>query len=356
MQHSESQPSPLGTGDQRGGEVQAATDPTLAQSLVQEEASEDIKAVASLPLQAEALLSVSWMFPTDQSASQGQPDYLDGSCLIYAEERLLDVVDFRGAHSATVGCHGNKTSSASYEWSAGRGKAAGVLHSGDVMSSEGGTHVIRLRLADLPACATDCFFATSAYNCRDLSLFRSLDVRLVNAEHPTRPLFKFSISDVPGRASCVVVCALRRRLGQWEVRSAGRSCDATVRDYTPVEATIAPFQEGHIVWRRRRPLLLLAQLLQSGRALPVGMAAGGEAGAEALRPEEERSAKRRRAGAEEGQEERPAKRRRAAAAEEGRQEAQSESALVAAIPPEVDIVTAMLQLPAILFHGIVQYV
>merc|ERR1712137_1023419 len=99
----------------------------------------------------------------------------DGSCLVYAEERLVDVVDFRGAHSCVFGPTAD-ISSASYEWSAGRGKGAAILHTGDVMSGGGGTHVIRVRLASLPSNATDVFFVVSAYNCRNLSLFQSLGV------------------------------------------------------------------------------------------------------------------------------------------------------------------------------------
>ena len=57
-----------------------------------------------------------------------------------SEDRLLDVVDFRGAHSAVLRCPSQRASSATLEWSAGRGKDACVLHSGDVMSAEGGSH------------------------------------------------------------------------------------------------------------------------------------------------------------------------------------------------------------------------
>lgn len=289
----------------RGADAQAATDPSLAQRIVEEEACADAEKASKTPqAQAteaaaqgepweeeaascavgvstenplrEALLSVGWTFPVDQAVSQGQPDYLDGSCLIYAEERLLDVVDFRGAHSSAVGCHGQKASSANYEWSAGRGKAAAVLHSGDVMSAEGGQHVIRVRLADLPACATDCFFAISAYNCRNLSLFRSLNVRLLDADFPTRPLAKLKEDDIPARSSAIVVGSLNRRLDEWRVHGISQACEATVRDYTPVEAVIRPLQESHVRWRRRGPLVLLSALLQHGRAVPIERMSGHE--------------------------------------------------------------------------------
>jgi len=186
--------------------------------------------------------------------------------MVYSEERLLDVVDFRGAHSAVADCSDRKPSSATLEWSAGKGKAASVLHSGDVMSAEGGTHVIRVALADLPAFATDCFFVISAYNCRNLSLFRSLSMRLFDVQGTSyTPLSTFTRKEA-GHASAVLVCSLTRKFGVWSVRTFGRACDGTLRDYAPIEAAIAPVQENHSRWRRRRPFLLLSLLCQSRRA------------------------------------------------------------------------------------------
>jgi len=267
----------------RVSEAQAATDPSLADRATYHEpdvcmkdadqhgtGQDDASAAGGLrPLKFEALLSVAWTFPSERSISQGQPDYLDSSCLVYAGERLLDVVDFRGAHSAAVGSHSNKASSATYEWSAGRGRSAGVLHSGDVMSAEGGLQVIRAWLPDLPECATDVYFAISAYNCRNLMLFSSFNVRLQDADTPSRPLAQLRESDVPPRTSAVLVCALRRRLDEWTVHSLNRPCEATVRDYSPIEAAIAPLQECHVLWRRRRPLVVLAALWNLERAVLI---------------------------------------------------------------------------------------
>jgi len=233
----------------------------------------------------EVLLSVEWGFPANNQedgtsrlhlhgqASQGsQPDYLDGSCLVYAEERLLDVVDFRGAHSANMhGCQGQKVSTATFEWSAGRGSGAAVLHSGDVMTADGGTHVIRVQVDGLPTCATDVFFMVSAFNCRNLSLFQKLEVRLLdgscNANEGTmlRSLSELRAIDA-GTASCVVVCALTRRMDTWFLRDFARPCHATVRDYAPVESVLALAQERHCRWRRRRPCVLLSTMWQLGRA------------------------------------------------------------------------------------------
>lgn len=237
----------------------------------------------------EVLLSVEWGFPANnqedgtsrrhhhgQGSGGSQPDYLDGSCLVYAEERLLDVVDFRGAHSANMhGCQGQKVSTATLEWSAGRGSGAAVLHSGDVMTADGGTHVIRVQVDGLPTCATDVFFMISAYNCRNLSLFQKLAVRLLdgscNVDEGTRlpSLSELRTIDA-GTASCVVMCALTRRLDTWFLRDFTRPCQATVRDYAPVESVLALAQERHCRWRRRRPYVLLSTMWQLGRATPKG--------------------------------------------------------------------------------------
>lgn len=216
---------------------------------------------------SEVLLLLEWTNPAGNAASQGQQDYLDGSCMVYSEERLLDVVDFRGAHSAVADCSDRRPSSATLEWSAGKGKAASVLHSGDVMSAEGGTHVIRVCLTELPSFATDCFFVISAYNCRNLSLFRSLGMRLFDAQTPSQgaPLSSFTTTDA-GHASAALVCALTRKRDVWSVRTFGQACDGTIRDYAPIEAAIAPVQENHTRWRRRRAFVLLFMLWQSRRA------------------------------------------------------------------------------------------
>lgn len=239
---------------ERGAESQSMvgslTDSSLVQhvaSLVGVTAKKVVVKAEAHPLQ-EALLSLDWGFP------QTGNDFLDGSCLIYSEHRLLDVVDYRGARN----------------WSAGTGPAASVLHSGDVMSPGGGSHVIRVRLAQLPDHVTDCFFTLSAYNCRDLSLFRQPSMRLFDADCPSHLLTTYEVADA-GHASAVVVCALTRSREAWTVRGFSRTCDATVRDYAPLEAAIAPVQEPYLRWRRRRDVILIAALWHADRALPRGL-------------------------------------------------------------------------------------
>jgi len=217
------------------------------------------------------LLHLAWTFP-----SGGSRDYLDGSAMVYAEDRLLDVVDYRGAQSV----HKSSSSSASCEWSVGRGRDATILHSGDVMSRSGGRHAIYVQLSDLPQIVTEVFFTLSAYYCRNLSKFVAPRVCFFDAVDTRHLLTEYQVADA-GCASAAVVCSLQRdrsggssggSAGTWSVVAYGQTCDGTVRDYSPIEAAIAPVQAKYDNWRRREPLVLLSALWDAGRALPKGSA------------------------------------------------------------------------------------
>eukprot|EP00933_Yihiella_yeosuensis_P080119 TRINITY_DN93534_c0_g1_i1.p1 TRINITY_DN93534_c0_g1~~TRINITY_DN93534_c0_g1_i1.p1 ORF type:complete len:615 (-),score=97.10 TRINITY_DN93534_c0_g1_i1:689-2533(-) len=207
----------------------------------------------------EVLLSLEWTCPN------GSRDYLDGSCLVYAGGELLEVVDYRGPESVKR----HRCSSATYDWSAGTGENAVITHSGDVNTSTGGSHAIRLRMNELPATATDCFFVLSAYNCQNISLFRDPCMKLFDAENPSHMISNYDIADA-GTNAAVIVCALSREKDVWAVRAFGETCHGTVRSYAPIETAIAPFQEKHRRWKRRRQFILIHSLWHADRALPRG--------------------------------------------------------------------------------------
>merc|ERR1711988_1449299 len=101
------------------------TNPSLV-AHVAELASVDVKRIAveaNARALNEVLLSLGWTNP-----SSGK-DYLDGSCLVYAGDELLEVVDYRGPQSLHPG------KSRTYGWSAGKGPQASIVHSGDVLSA-----------------------------------------------------------------------------------------------------------------------------------------------------------------------------------------------------------------------------
>jgi stress response protein SCP2 len=248
--------------------VERLTDPSLVEAIAKTVSVDaaNISVEAQATALDEVLLTLGWRFPAWQTGV----DYLDGSCLVYAEDRLLETIDYRGAQ----GIHGERASSAA-GWSVGRGEEAAVVHSGDVMSTNGGQHAIRLHLSRLPLEATDCMFVLSAYNCGDLSRFISPSMRIFSAQCPGHSLCSYAVSDA-GSASAVVVCALTRERNKWTVVAHSQTSAGTVRDYTPIEAAIGPIQERHVRRCRRMPYVRLYELWNTDRVLPRGMLNDGD--------------------------------------------------------------------------------
>lgn len=251
--------------------VQRITDPSLVSTIAKWAGVQAYSVSINAKMQElqDVMLSLSWKFPDTSSDNHqeqsAKTDYLDGSCLIYSEGCLLDVVDYRGAQSL----HGDHVSKASCTWSAGAGDDAGVLHSGDVLSRDRGSHAIRVRLSVLPEYVTDCFFVLSAYHCRDLSRFVSPSMQLFDAQNPTHVLSRYSVYDA-GSASAVTVCALSREGDTWIVQAYSQTCDGTVRDYAPIEDTVAKIQARYDRARRRFPLVRLAALWHDDRVMLRG--------------------------------------------------------------------------------------
>jgi len=191
----------------------------------------------------QVLLHLEWSFPPS-----GQ-DYLDGSCIIYSQEKFEAVVDYQKVH-----------------WKDGT-----IKHSGDVMTKTTGKHVLKVNLLSIPQTITDLFFILSAYRCGDLSLFPSPTVRLYSPKDPSRQLVQFELSQV-GRTQATVMSSISRNVGgQWEMKSWAIPCSGTVRNYDPMKEAIQPAQRRHVTWRRRKDLLMLLLSIQEqeDRCVPV---------------------------------------------------------------------------------------
>ncbi len=185
-----------------------------------------------------------------------------------------------------------------------------VSHSGDVMGSTSGKHVIKFDLELIPAHITDVHIALSAYNCGDLSRFPPPTIRLYDVDRPDHQLLDYRLTSA-GSNQAVLMCSLRRRpivsaqgstsqaalalaaegqgdqeqsqsgkkkqqRSRWSVEACGKTCKGTVRDYSPIKAAIEPLQRRHELWQRRRMMVLLRQ-----RALGLGGALQPLAGKEA---------------------------------------------------------------------------
>jgi tellurium resistance protein TerZ len=154
----------------------------------------------------KVIFELNWTFPGSAT------DFLDGSCLFYQGEAFVGIVDY-SAH-----------------------QAAGILHSGDVMTTVSGHHDMRIQLDAIPKLIDRLFFALSAYNCGNLSLFRNPSVKVYDERQPTKQLCQYAISSA-GSSSAVIMCCLYRSSGGWEVSAVGRHSGGTVRDYGQMKHT-----------------------------------------------------------------------------------------------------------------------
>ena len=258
---------------------------------------------------AKIVLHLEWTFPVP-----GKRDYLDGSCLIYAEEEFKAVVDYAhtsfgqvqdgreggGAadaaekkvgtrvihlgldndkvyHITKVNDDGtydikerNKTVSAVEDNLLSVVEDAMVKHSGDIMTDQTGKHVLEVDLKGLPPHITDLFFVLSAYNCGDLSLFPNPSVKLYSPKDPSRSLTEFELAQAGSTEATVMNSVSRNIRGHWEMVACNFPSAGTVRDYKPVREAIVPTQRRHVAWRRRKDALkFLIMLRQEGRVIPV---------------------------------------------------------------------------------------
>uniref|UniRef100_A0A7S4IAT7 Ubiquitin-like domain-containing protein n=1 Tax=Prymnesium polylepis TaxID=72548 RepID=A0A7S4IAT7_9EUKA len=150
---------------------------------------------------------LTWGFPARGS------DFLDGSCLLYAGTEFVTVVDYsKRAH-------------------------AGVWHSGDQQNDAAmrGTHNMKVDTTNLPANVDKLFFALSAYNCRDISLFRTPKVDLKDGESGAS-LSDYQIESA-GRSEAVIMCAVIKIGDAWRVDALGVASSGTVRDYSAMQTT-----------------------------------------------------------------------------------------------------------------------
>jgi len=117
------------------------------------------------------------------------------------------------------------------------GYRGAVRHSGDMVEDGKSKHVIDVDLSVLPPSVTRLFFTLCSCGCTDLSGFRNptIDMR----EPEGGPLCTYSI-DKAGRAPTVVMAAIVRRGGSWEVTALGvHSAIRCCGNYSQVKRDIA---------------------------------------------------------------------------------------------------------------------
>jgi stress response protein SCP2 len=160
-----------------------------------------------------------WIYPTTGK------DYLDGSCLLYAGNKMVAMFDYN--HRSGI---------------------AGVTHSGDAPDSDGRgcAHRIDVYTELLQADVDRLVFVLSAWNSPTIELFRSPAVNIYDSS-PDKQLVNYNITRA-GKSQAVIMCCLKKNPdGSWTVLGVEKFCSGNAKNYSPVQEAIATcFQSGFL--------------------------------------------------------------------------------------------------------------
>ena len=153
-----------------------------------------------------------WGYPT-----KGR-DYLDASVLIYSGNQFHEIADYRRT----------------------RRLAGAVYHSGDVMDDEKrlGHHTINVKLKSLPPDVDKLFFTLSAWDSPNISKYKNPSLRFFDAKEPTKQLCSDQMQKA-AYSQAVIMCALLKIDGTWNVFRLNTLSAGNARNYTPLQQTIS---------------------------------------------------------------------------------------------------------------------
>jgi hypothetical protein len=180
-----------------------------------------------------------WGFP------QSGGDFLDGTCLLYAEKRHYRTFDYKSRAYIDI---------------------SGMTHSGDVMDSFNlrgkmiiqyldlskiyscinlfffsliGHHQITANLTTLPQTVTRLYFVLSAYRSPNIGCFPNPSFKLFDPSYPDTQLCSYTIRSA-STSKAVIMCVIEKsNEGNWNIFEIGKLCDGNVLDYKPIFNTIS---------------------------------------------------------------------------------------------------------------------
>lgn len=168
-------------------------------------------------------LNLSWGYPP-----RGK-DFLDASCLVYSETTFLGLLDYNHRTCSTV---------------------PGIVHSGDMMndSIRRGTHTIDVSLDQLPSSATHLLFTLSAWNEPTVATFGTPQVALRDTANKNDVLSTYTITSRT-HTQAIIMCAVVRTGGGWNVVAAGTQCSGNAANYNPIQSKITELILGGVFMR-----------------------------------------------------------------------------------------------------------
>lgn len=177
-------------------------------------------------------IEFSWAYP------RGIFDGLDCSCIVFDDERLVDIVDCRGCQGQKYLAAGAElqTTNKSETISEKSQLSRSVRHAGEVINSQQreGKQVMEVRFDILPGNITDLVFMLSPSNSRDMSRFASLSVSFFDTES-MELLASHDVENLEGSDSeAALLTAIARKDGLWHVNRLALETPGNHRDYRPV--------------------------------------------------------------------------------------------------------------------------
>jgi len=196
---------------------------------------------------ALAMLTVKlqWGLPNSTKKNTTMPvaNYLDVMCLVYEEDKLSQIVDFKSSREGELDGHA-------------RSIARAVWHGGDETTMLGGEQRVLVDLAALPPSVTDIFFVLACYGADNLSNFASPTVQIYD-EVSKHLLTEYSIGRAAAAKGNIMCKVSRTDLRRWIVQGLGVPTNGYVNDYAPICETIAKMQVGYESWDRRKQMVSL---------------------------------------------------------------------------------------------------
>ncbi|KAG2374011.1 hypothetical protein C9374_011676 [Naegleria lovaniensis] len=147
----------------------------------------------------------------------GSADYLDGTCIFFSSDRkYVDCLDFR----STTCLNGS------------------FRHSGDVMTSSSGNHVIKAKLSEVPSNVQYVFFVLSSYNSPTIEHFLSPGFKFFDVNHPETMLSEYNIQKA-AKSQAVLVSVLYRTGTGWNIAGLGILSAGNAKNYQPIKETVS---------------------------------------------------------------------------------------------------------------------
>jgi stress response protein SCP2 len=142
---------------------------------------------------------------------------------------------------ATCLLHAGRTLEYTVDWSKRQACGQTVIHSGDVVQGQSGTHTINIDLQLLPDRITACVFVISAWSAATLKDIMSASVVFRDADadtSTTEPLcvYELDAHDKVSHLKSVIMCKLYRKPGGggWHILAIGDSNRGSASNYTPI--------------------------------------------------------------------------------------------------------------------------